>query len=200
MSPRSGGSGLEHPRSVQARLVAKLMAAVRPSFRTEVYVPAGDDPVLGVRGCAVSDCDRSFWLVGLCSAHARRWQLRGRPDMAAFVAAPGPAVHGRSEPGGCTVTGCHYGTAGHGICSRHHGGWERAGRPDPLTWATAVPAVPAGVHPACLLPFCSLWTENARNVFCKSHTTRWKQLGCQPVEEFIAHASCGARPAWTSGA
>jgi integrase len=188
VSPQSGGSDLEQSVSVRAGLVGKLMATVRPSFRAEIYVPAGDDPVLGVRGCAVPDCDRSFWLAGLCSAHARRWQMRGRPDLEAFLAEPGPAVHGRSEPGGCTVTGCHYGTAGHGICSRHHGGWERAGRPDPLTWAAAVPAVPAGVHPPCLLPFCSLWTENQRNVFCKSHTTRWKQLGSPPAEEFIAHA------------
>jgi integrase len=179
--------------SPRAGLAGKLMGAVRPAFRAEIYIPAADDPVLAVRGCTVADCDRSFWLAGLCSAHARRWQLRGRPDMTDFLSDPGPAVQGRSEPGGCTVTGCHYGTAGHGICARHHRAWERAGRPDPLTWASTVPAVPAGPHQSCLLPFCSLWRENRRNDFCKSHTTRWKQLGSPPAEDFILHAQLRGR-------
>ena len=144
------------PGPSRAGLLGKLMAAVRPEFRVDIYLPATDDPVLGVRECSVPGCDRAFWLLGLCSAHARRWRLRGQPDMADFLADPGPALHGRSEPGGCLVNGCQYGTAGHGICSRHRRRWEHAGRPGPAAWAATVDAVPpeiAEAMPQCRLPF-----------------------------------------------
>jgi integrase len=173
--------------SGRAGLLAKLLAAVRPEFRVEVYVPDPDDPVLGVKACVVAGCDRSFWLLGLCSAHARRWCARGRPELTEFVADPGPPLHGRSEPGSCTVAGCRYGTSGRGLCVRHRARWERAGRPDPAGWAAGVPTVGSAGRPECRLPFCSLWTENDRSIFCKSHTTRWRQLGSPGVEEFIAH-------------
>jgi hypothetical protein len=39
--------------AVGAGLLAKLLAAVRPEFRVEVYVPASDDPVLGRPSCVV---------------------------------------------------------------------------------------------------------------------------------------------------
>ena len=32
-----------------------------------------------------------------------------------------------------------------------------------------------------------MWTENARNLYCKSHTTRWAQLGRPDSAEYIAH-------------
>jgi hypothetical protein len=38
-----------------------------------------------------------------------------------------------------------------------------------------------------LLPFCTVWTENGRNVYCKAHTTRWAQLGRPDSAEYIAH-------------
>ena len=200
VSPQAPGSlprpAFPVPGPSRAGLLGKLVAAVRPEFRVEIYLPATDDPVLGVRECAVPGCDRAFWMLGLCSAHARRWRLRGQPDMSGFLADPGPALHGRSEPGGCLVSGCHYGSASHGICSRHRGRWERAGRPDPAAWAATVEAVPADIAetmPQCRLPFCSLWTENARNIFCRTHTTRWHQLGSPPPEEFILDAQLRGR-------
>jgi hypothetical protein len=30
-----------------------------------------------------------------------------------------------------------------------------------------------------------LWTENDRNIFCKAHTTRWKQLGSPATDDYI---------------
>ena len=32
-----------------------------------------------------------------------------------------------------------------------------------------------------------MWTENARNLYCKSHTTRWAQLGRPDSAEYLAH-------------
>jgi hypothetical protein len=38
----------------------------------------------------------------------------------------------------------------------------------------------------CKLSFCGLWTENDKNVFCKSHTTHWRNLGFPDIEQFVA--------------
>ncbi|WP_392842960.1 hypothetical protein [Streptomyces sp. LN500] len=39
-------------------LLEKLLAAIRPEFRTDFYRPAADDPVFIAPPCAVLDCDR----------------------------------------------------------------------------------------------------------------------------------------------
>ncbi len=181
------------PVAGRAGLLERLMAAVRPEFRVDVLVVDPTDPVLGVRCCTVPGCDRSAWEKGLCGGHSHRWRGRGRPEMAVFLADPGPALAGRSEPGSCTVSGCHYGTSGRGLCMRHRDRWTRAGKPDPAAWAAAAPAVAGSGRPECRLPFCTLWTENDRNIFCKSHTTRWRQLGSPDVEEFLLHCQLRGR-------
>jgi len=184
---RRDGHAADRSATVRAGLLEKLMGAVRPEFRVDVYVPDPHDPVLGVRLCRVPGCDRSVSQNGLCSSHARRWRRGGRGDLTEFTADPGPPPHGRSEPGGCTVRGCRYGISGFGLCMRHRGQWTRAGQPDRAAWAASAPAIEPRDRPECRLPFCSLWLENDKNIFCKSHTTRWRQLGSPDVEEFIAH-------------
>jgi hypothetical protein len=47
--------------------------------------------------------------------------------------------------------------------------------------------MPADNHGECTLPFCTLWVENDKHLFCKSHHTRWQQLGRPDVEGYIAH-------------
>ncbi len=174
-------------RPVGGGLLGRLLAAVRSEFRVEIYLPAPDDPVLGRPPCAVSDCDRSGWEYRLCGGHAHRWRTRGRPDLAGFLADPGPALQGRVELTHCTVPGCRYGSSGFGLCMRHRSAWVRSGHPDPAVWAAAN-AVPAGPGRAeCGLPFCTLWPENDKHQFCKSHETRWRQLGSPTVADYIAH-------------
>lgn len=128
MGPRDSGAATS-PATNGSGLLEKLLAAVRPQFRVDVYVPDPQDRVLGTNLCAVPGCDRSA--KRLCSSHDRRWRSRGCPDMAEFFADPGPPLHGRTEPGGCTVHGCHYGTSGWGLCLRHRGAWTSAGSPTP---------------------------------------------------------------------
>lgn len=173
------------PASGRAGLLEKLMAAVRPEFRVDVYLPANNDPVLGLRPCRVDNCDRSTGEHGLCSSHARRWRRDGCPEFTRFLAEPGPLLHGRSEPSSCTVRGCRYGTSGFGLCMRHRSKWTTAGQPDPADWAANAPTVDATDRAACRLPFCALWVENDKHIFCKSHTTRWRQLGSPDVDEFL---------------
>jgi integrase len=168
-------------------LLEKLMGHVRPQFRVEVYVADPDDPVLGRRPCAVPDCDRSGAENGLCSGHGQRWRARDRPQMAVFLADPGPTLNGRRDLTACSVTGCRYGSNGFGLCTRHRTAWTRDGQPDPNAWAAGA-ALLGPIDPTeCLLPFCTLWTENAGNLYCKSHATRWAQLGRPDSAEYIAY-------------
>jgi integrase len=180
------GHAADLSATTRAGLLEKLMAAVRPEFRVDVLVHDPNDPVLGVKPCAVSDCDRPVRDNGICNGHSRRWRLRGCPDLTEFLTDPGPPQMGRRELGGCTVRGCRYGISGHGLCARHRDKWERAGRPDAAAWAASLPAVDQHGQVECGLPFCTLWAETNDNVFCKGHTTRWRQAGFPDVAEFIA--------------
>ncbi len=168
-------------------LLAKLLARVRPEFRVEIYVADPDDPVLGRGPCGVPECDRSRAENGLCSAHGQRWRARGRPTMAVFVADPGPALNGRRNLTPCSVTGCRYGSNGFGLCTRHRRDWESAGQPDPGGWSAQAGLLGPPDPAQCGLPFCALWTENARQLYCKSHATRWAQLGRPDNAAYVAH-------------
>ncbi|WP_308465157.1 tyrosine-type recombinase/integrase [Rathayibacter soli] len=169
-------------------LLEKLMATVRVEFRVEVFVPDPHEPVLGVAECLADGCDRSVSQNRLCSAHARRWRAAGVGDVHEFAADSGPALTGRGQPSQCTVTGCQYGVNAVGLCMRHYGQWKRAGRPDSATWAAAAPAVSSSApHRQCRLPFCSSWVENDERMFCRCHTTRWRQLGSPDIDEFLQH-------------
>ena len=174
-------------RSAPTGLLEKLVAQVRAEFRVGIYVADPDDLVLGRRPCTVAGCDRSRTAFGLCSGHDQRWRTRGCPDLAEFNADPGPTINGRRELTHCTVPGCRYGSSGFGLCTRHRLVWLREGQPDPKPWAAQAPIVGPSSIAECSLPFCSVWTENANHQFCKSHETRWAQLGRPDAEEYIAH-------------
>ena len=174
-------------RASRPGLLEQLMGRVRAEFRTDVYLVDPDDPVLGRGTCPVPGCDRASAENGLCSAHGRRWRERGRPEIAAFLTDPGPALNGRRDLGSCAVAGCRYGCSGYGLCKRHRTSFERSGEPDPKDWAARA-AVLGPADPAqCQLPFCTLWTEHAKSAYCKSHTTRWVQLGRPQAEDYLAH-------------
>lgn len=168
-------------------LLEKLMAAVRPEFRIDVYFPDPEDPVLGRRTCPVPECDRSVAENGLCGAHGLRWTSQGRPAMEQFLANPGPEVKGRRQLGRCLVDGCEYGQSGSGLCQRHGPAWVRAGRPEIQRWAAEAHLLGRENPALCALPFCTVWTENPRQQYCCSHATRWKQLGSPTHEDYAAH-------------
>ncbi len=181
------GEDRGHRPSAHGRALEMLIAAVRPEFRADVLVPGPEDPVLGRRTCPVPGCDRARAEYGLCSAHGNRWRDRGRPELAEFLADPGPPLNGRRRLAGCSVAGCRYGSSGFGLCMRHRSAWERAGQPDPAAWAAQAPPPQAQPRTECRLPFCDLWPENDTHLFCKAHETRWRQLGSPGAEEFLAH-------------
>jgi len=179
------GSSVRHSAS-RAGLLEQLMAAVRPEFRTEIYIPAPDDPVFAAGECAVAGCDRTATQRGLCNGHVIRWRQRGRPNLEDFLADPGPPVRGRNALAPCVVDGCRYGRGGgNGLCSRHRDRWDRAGRPGLATWDALKPVTPGPPPPGCRLPFCTLWAENPRKLFCKNHDDRWRRSGQPDPDRFI---------------
>ncbi len=172
-------------------MLAKLLAAVRPEFRVDVFVPDPDDPVLSMPPCRVPDCPARRRTRGLCPPHYLRWQRQGRPDLDGFVAAVDPAVRGRSSLVACLVPMCRFGAARAGLCSRHHGYWQRAGQPDRLVWVNDRAPGLGQEHPTCRLLFCALWAEG-RLPFCRGHADRWRAHGLPDVEAFArACASYG---------
>jgi len=162
----------------------KLMAAIRPELRTEVYIPAPDDPVFASGECEVAGCDRTATQRGLCNGHVIRWRARGRPVLQDFLADPGPLVRGRSPLAPCIVDGCRYG--GGGLCSKHRDRWNRAGRPDLAAWDAPKLVTPGPPPIECRLPFCTLWGENPRKLFCRNHDDRWQRTGRPDPDRFIA--------------
>ena len=170
-------------------MLEQLMGIVRPEFRTDIYIPAPDDPVFAADQCMVGDCDRTAVSIrrGLCNAHAIRFRKRGRPPMEDFLGAPGPPVRGRRSLAPCTVDGCRYGRgARNGLCSKHRDRWNRAGKPDLATWDAPDLAPGSTMTAECRLPFCSLWVANPAKIFCTGHDDRWHRHGLPDPGRFIA--------------
>ena len=170
-------------------LLEQLMALVRPEFRTDIYIPAPDDPVFIADQCAVAGCDRAAVSVrrGLCNAHAIRFRKHGRPPMEDFLATPGPPVRGRRPLAPCVVEGCRYGRAArNGLCSKHRDRWDRAGNPDLAAWKAPDLAPGDPGRAECRLPFCDLWVMNPAKIFCTGHDDRWQRHGRPDPARFIA--------------
>ena len=170
-------------------LLEQLMTVIRPEFRTDIYIPAPDDPVFVADQCAVGDCDRTAVSIrrGLCNAHAIRFRKCDRPPMEDFLADPGPPVRGRRPLAACGRGGCRYGRgARNGLCSKHRDRWDRAGKPDLDTWDAPdlAPGDPAAAE--CRLPFCNLWVINPSEIFCTGHDDRWRRHGRPDPARFIA--------------
>jgi integrase len=171
-------------------LLEQLMALVRPEFRTEIYIPAPDDPVFIADQCVVGDCDRTAASIrrGLCNAHAIRYRKLGRPPIEDFLADPGPPVRGRRSLAACAVDGCRYprNAAANGLCSKHRDRWIRAGQPDLSAWDAPDLAPGESAAAECRLPFCDLWVANPTKVFCAGHDDRWQRHGQPDPDRFIA--------------
>lgn len=177
----------------RAGLLETLLASVRAEFRVEVYHPDPHDPVFITTECAVSDCDRLVAQHGLCNGHVIRWRHRGRPDMADFLAAPGPPVRGHASLRRCAVADCRFGVNGRGLCCKHYDKWARHGRPDLATWIEQAVVTTTG-SAECGMPFCTLWVENSAKVFCLSHQDRWERAGCPNPEDFIIDCQLAGSP------
>ena len=140
------GSGCPPGRPVG--LLEKLIAAVRPEFRTDVLVFDPRDPVFGGPACAAG-CQRPARRRGLCPGHYERWRAAGKPDLAEFAAATPPDMAACRQLPACEIAGCLYGQTARGICERHRRQWQRAGCPELVSWRASAPPPPSP-RPGCL--------------------------------------------------
>jgi hypothetical protein len=82
-TPDDAGDGQHR---APAGLLEKLMAAVRPEFRSGVLTFDPRDPVFGGPPCTVPGCERPARARNLCWGHRQRWLTAGKP---ALVPMPG---------------------------------------------------------------------------------------------------------------
>ena len=192
----SGSAGPDAAQAGQYRapagLPGKLMAAVRPEFRSDELAFGQEDPVFGGKLCLVAGCGRAARGQGLCQGHRQRWAAASRPEVTGFAAAADPRWRKNAPLTSCRAPGCRYGvTRRKGLCARHAGAWERAGMPDLPDWLDALPATAPAVPPAdCLIGSCGLWAQPGSD-WCQSHGTTWKQHGSPDAAEFAARRASG---------
>ena len=122
-APDAGGA-----EARPAGLLEKLVAAVRPEFRADVFIPDPADLVFGGQACRVDGCGRPGRARGLCHGHHRRWSDAGKPDIIEFTAATEARIRGRSPLLPCRVSGCGYGRRRQGLVLAPRTGLAR-GRP-----------------------------------------------------------------------
>lgn len=165
-------------------LLAQLMAAVRPQFRVEMFIPAPGELIFNQGTCRVPGCPRQPRTRQLCRGHYFRWQQHGHSNVDAFVASPGVALTGRTELKPCAAPGCRFGAARKGLCVRHHGFWERAATPDKDTWLAGLDPVAEDGHQVCQLSFCDLWAQG-NSPLCVNHKSRWYAAGQPDLDTFV---------------
>ena len=177
----AGGDHAARP----AGLLEKLIAAIRPQFRSDDLVFDPRDPVFGGPPCAVSGCERPGRARGLCSGHHQRWAGTGKPDLAVFAAATRPGWFGHAPLASCDVAGCRYGRSRRGLCGRHAQQWDYAGQPEVSTWIAGGAPLPAPspVPLACRIAYCGVWAQGS-SPFCRTHDRRWKTQGRPPAGEY----------------
>jgi integrase len=170
---------------VPARLLEKLMSAVRPEFRGEVIPVDPADPVFGGPPCQVSGCTRTARVRGICLGHYHRWKHEGCPlPVRDFIATADPDLRGHRALQPCDAPGCGYGRRGAGLCTIHHTAWLQAGKPTLPAWLDVLPPLPAdGPAAPCLVSYCSLLAEG-ETPFCLSHCARWRRAGKPDPGEF----------------
>ena len=167
-----------------AGLLAKLVSAVRPEFRVDVFVVDSADPVFGGCPCRVAGCGRAARSHDLCEGHSHRWRQRGRPDVAEFATQTPATMRSEAPPQPCSAPGCGYGRTSNGLCQPHHRAWRESGEPDLGRWLHALPPVDTSEpHGQCRVRSCRLWTM-ARTSLCASHAGRWRRLGRPDIDEF----------------
>ena len=183
----TAGRTLE-PASAGGGLLGKLLAAVRPEFRVEVYLPAPDDPVLGrprLRGARLRP-------VGLGVRAVRRalepLAQPGPPGAGGLPRRPRPAAAGadRADPLHRARLPLRQQRVRVVHAPPQRLGPQRPPRPGGLG-GRPTRSSNAVERAECGLPFCTLWCENDTHLFCKSHETRWRQLGRPAVEDYVAH-------------
>jgi hypothetical protein len=129
ITPVGGGAG--HPG-----LLRKLMAAIRPELRADVWSFDPADPMFGGPLCHVPGCRRPARSRGFCTGHHARWRQLGNPirtpspprQSPDSLVRYWPAAKHRAVATASTAMDCaaHISACGDGRNGQNsHGGWFR---------------------------------------------------------------------------
>lgn len=162
-------------------LLERLMEAVGPEFRADVFRPDRDDAVF-VRGeCRLANCPNMVGHPsrGLCDSHYQKWlHDPGRDAWESWLAAEDERLPHRGVPPVCRLSGCNRSTAQNGLCQRHHRQWATRGRPEQTVWLTHTDYTPTEFGERdCRFPDCPRWSDSAAKPYCRHHYARWKVAG-----------------------
>jgi integrase len=166
----------------------RLRQVLRPEFLAEagwdpvrrLLAPPRDHPLLGLRECAVADCQAGVRERGtvLCKTCNRRFHRADVP-LEAFVALPSGKTNKSLGETLCRVTGCQRPTGGSArLCAAH--AWQRR------TLGVTVEAflarddlVPKPSFGDCQVPAC-IRRAAGKQGLCGPHRARWWQERHQP--------------------
>lgn len=101
--------------TTQPGLLARLMEAVEPVFRAEVFIPDADDPVFTFGRCRVPPCNRplNHAKPGLCNGHRKAWRDASEPPLEEWAATQTRLNYGNvSFPDFCFGAGVVIGAPG----------------------------------------------------------------------------------------
>lgn len=179
--------------------VEDLRRLLRPDFLARVgwdvevgvLVPARDDVLLGLRECAVVDCQaatRAGW-AELCSTCSRRHKASSLA-LEQFVAmSSGKASHGERP---CRVTSCpRPSTVRERLCGTHF--WQRKQHRDRALeeWLARPDVVPLSPYGDCRVPAC-IRSAAGQYEMCKPHAKRWRKASQSDpgvdLDEWCRHA------------
>jgi integrase len=182
----------------EAGLLARLMEAVRPEFRGEVFFPPRDSPVFFRGLCRIPSCPTAMGTAAskqLCRRHYGRWLRLGRPELERWCEEEEAAAARRLAVRACEISGCERAHKARGLCHRHGRAWRYAGSPDLGAWIGRTVYVPPQRVPAetgCARPDCQRWTDGPSVVFCHGHDYQWRLAGRPAVADWLAElAHCG---------
>ena len=165
----------EAPPAAGDRL-ARVRALLRPEFVAEVwqadgevFAPPRDHPLLGLRKCAVIDCDAGVRTpnADLCSWCVKRFNASGL-SMSEFTAIPANKVRKGEQP--CCVASCPRPSGLRvRLCHGHYTQWRETSLPAGEFAASARPLPSFG---GCRVTACSR-TAAVKRGLCEPHRNRW---------------------------
>ena len=176
-------------------LLGKLMAAVRPEFRVDIFVPERGALVFdaprraGCRGASASRAPGGFARATTTSGRTRAAPIstrspRRRPRRGS-AARSSRSASSRDAVTAVPAGACASATTGSGN--------EPGSRTARHGWPGSPPCT-IPVTPVCALSYCTLWTQG-RSPFCVDHRSRWEAAG-RPAPR--ASSSCSASPTATT--
>jgi integrase len=165
-------------------LLERLVAVVRPEFRSDILTFSATDPMFGGGVCGVDGCTRSARGKGLCAGHHQRWRKEGCGDLGVFSSATDPRWQRQRPNASCRITPCGYGMCRAGLCQLHFQRWARSGHADLEGWLLSPPLVKLPTPGArCAIAHCELWPQ-AQKLFCHAHAATWRASGRPDIESF----------------